>query len=121
MAQVKAIPEGYHSVQPYLHIRGAVEAIEFYKKAFGAIERMSMPQPDGRIGHAEIQLGDSVIMLADEHPEKEIYSPKHFGGSAVSIMLYVQDCDATYKQAKRRSQEPAGTCGPVLWRPYGGS
>jgi PhnB protein len=99
MSQVKAVPDGYHSVQPYLHIRGAAEAIDFYKKAFGATERMRMPQPDGRIGHAEIVLGDSCVMLADEHPEREIYSPKHFGGSAVSIMLYVDDCDATYKQA----------------------
>ena len=99
MPKVKAIPEGYHSIQPYLHIRGAADAIDFYKKAFGATERMRMPQPDGRIVHAEIQLGDSVIMLADEHPEKDIYSPKHFGGSAVSIMLYIEDCDAVYKQA----------------------
>jgi len=99
MSQVKAVPDGYHSIQPYLHIRGAAEAIDFYKKAFDATERMRMPQGDGRIGHAEIQIGDSVIMLADEFPEKDIYSPKHFGGSAVSIMLYVEDCDATYKQA----------------------
>ena len=99
MSQVKAIPEGYHSIQPYLYIRGAADALDFYKKAFGATERMRMPQDDGRIGHAEIQLGDSVIMLADEHPEKEIYSPKHLGGSAVSLMLYVEDCDAVYRQA----------------------
>jgi len=99
MSQVKPIPDGYHSIQPYLHIRGAADAIKFYKKAFNATERMCMPQPDGRIGHAEIQLGDSCIMLADEHPETGIYSPAHFGGSPVSIMFYVEDCDATYKQA----------------------
>jgi PhnB protein len=99
MSQVNAIPDGYHSVQPYLHIRGAVEALDFYQKAFGATERMRMPRPDGRIGHAEIQLGDSVIMLADEHPENGIYGPKHFGGSAVSIMVYVEDCDSVYQQA----------------------
>ena len=99
MTQVKAIPDGYHSIQPYLHIRGAVEALDFYKKAFGATERMRMSYPDGRIGHAEIQLGDSVIMLADEYPEKEIYSPKHFGGSAASLMFYVEDCDSVYHQA----------------------
>lgn len=99
MSQVKPIPDGYHSVQPYLHVRGAAEAIDFYKKVFGATERMRMPQADGRIAHGEIQIGDSCVMLADEYPEKEIYSPKHFGGSAVSIMLYVDDCDATYKQA----------------------
>src|SRR5215472_6931990 len=78
MSQVKAVPDGYHSIQPYLHIRGAAEAIDFYKKAFDATERMRMPQGDGRIGHAEIQIGDSVFMLADEFPEKDIYSPKHF-------------------------------------------
>jgi PhnB protein len=99
MAKAKPIPDGYRSVQPYLHIRGAADAIEFYKKAFGAKERMRMPEPSGRIAHAEIEIGDSCIMLADEYPEKQIYSPKHLGGSAVSIMLYVQDCDATYKQA----------------------
>ena len=99
MSPIKAIPDGYHSIQPYLYIRGAAEAIDFYKKVFGATERMRMPQPDGRIGHAEILFGDSVIMLADEHPEKEIHSPKHFGGSPISIMLYVEDCDAVYQQA----------------------
>ena len=99
MSHVKAIPDGYHTIQPYLHIRGAAEALDFYKKAFAATERMRMAQEDGRIGHAEIQLGDSVIMLADEFPEKEIYSPKHFGGSAASIMFYVEDCGAVYHQA----------------------
>ena len=79
MSQVKAIPDGYHSVQPYLHIRGAAEAIDFYKKAFGATERMRMPQKDGRIGHAEIQFGDSVVMLADEFPEQGHLQPEAFG------------------------------------------
>jgi PhnB protein len=99
MPQVKPIPDGYHSIQPYLHIRGAAAAIEFYKKAFGATERMRMPAPDGRLQHAEIEIGGSCIMLADEYPEKQIYSPQHLGGSAVSIMLYVENCDATYQQA----------------------
>jgi len=96
---VKAIPDGYHSVQPYLHIRGAAQAIEFYKKAFGATERFRMEQPDGRIGHAELQFGDSVIMLSDEFPERGIHGPTHFGGSPVSIMFYVEDCNAVYQQA----------------------
>lgn len=99
MSSVKAIPDGYHSVQPYLQIRGAAEAIDFYKKAFGATERMRMAHPDGRVGHAEIQIGDSCVMLADEFPEKGIYGAKHYGGSAVSLMVYVPDCDATYSQA----------------------
>jgi PhnB protein len=99
MSKVKPIPEGYHTIQPYLHIRGAAKALDFYKKAFGAVERMRMPQADGLIGHAEIQVGDSVIMLADEKPERGIYSPAHFGGTACSIMMYVEDCDAIYQQA----------------------
>lgn len=99
MSQIKAIPDGYHSVQPYLHIRGAAAALDFYKKAFGATERMRIAQPDGRIGHAEIQLGDSCVMLADEAIERDIFSPKHLGGSPVSIMFYVDDCDAVVKQA----------------------
>ena len=99
MPQVKPIPDGYHSIQPYLHIKGAVAALDFYKQAFNAKERLRMPQQDGRIGHAEIEIGDSIIMLADEHPEREIFGPKHYGGSAASIMLYVENCDAVYQQA----------------------
>jgi len=99
MPNTKPIPDGYHSIQPYLHIRGAAAALDFYKKAFGAKERMCMAEPDGRIGHAEIQLGDSCVMLADEVIERNIVSPKHLGGSPVSIMFYVDDCDAVYKQA----------------------
>lgn len=99
MSPVKPIPDGYHSVQPYLYIRGAAQAIDFYKKALGATETMRMPAPDGRLMHAEIRLGDSVVMLADEYPERQIYSPSHFGGSTSSLMLYVENCDAVYKQA----------------------
>lgn len=99
MSSVKAIPEGYHSLQPYLHVRGAAQAIEFYKQAFGAKEVMRMAQPDGKLGHAEVRIGDSVVMLADEAPEKGIYSPMHLGGSAVSLMFYVEDCDGVYRRA----------------------
>lgn len=99
MSRVKAVPEGYHSVQPYLYIRGAAEAIEFYKRAFGASERMRMARPDGRIAHAEIELGDSVVMLADEVPERGVRNPVDLGGSAASLMLYIEDCDAAYRQA----------------------
>jgi PhnB protein len=111
MSPVKAIPEGYHSVQPYLHIRGAAQAIEFYKRAFGATEIMRMPAADGRLQHAEIRLGDSVVMMADEHPERKIYSPAHFGGATSCLMLYVGDCDAVYRQAvtagAKSMREPA--------------
>ncbi len=96
--QVKLIPDGYHSIQPYLIIDNAAAAIDFYKKAFGAKERLRMER-DGRIGHAEIEIGDSCVMMADEHPEIGAYSPKHYGGSPVSLMVYVTDCDAVYKQA----------------------
>lgn len=96
---VKAIPEGYHAVTPYLIIKGAAEALEFYKKAFGATELFRMAQPDGKIGHAEIQIGDSRIMLADEFPEMKYVGPQTLGGSPVSIMLYVEDVDSVYNQA----------------------
>jgi PhnB protein len=96
---VKPIPDGYHSVTPYLIIKGAAEAIDFYKQAFAATELFRMQQPDGKIGHAEIKIGDSPIMLADEHPEMGHVSPKTLGGSPVSILLYVEDVDAVFKQA----------------------
>ncbi len=96
---VRPIPEGYHSVTPYLSIDGAAEAIEFYKKAFGAKELYRMPAPDGRIGHAEIQIGDSRIMLADENPEMGGRSPKSLGGSPVGLMVYVEDVDHQFQQA----------------------
>lgn len=96
---VKPIPEGYHTVTPYLIIKGAAEAIEFYKKAFGATEVFRMAQPDGKIGHAEVQIGDSRIMLADEFPEMGYLGPSTLGGSSVSILLYVEDVDAVFNQA----------------------
>jgi len=99
MSKPRPIPEGYHSATPYLIIKDAAKAIEFYKKAFGAKEMMRMSQPDGRIGHAEIKIGDSPIMLADEFPEMGARSPQSLGGSPVSILLYVEDVDAFAKQA----------------------
>jgi PhnB protein len=91
---VKAIPEGYHSVTPYIVVDDAARAIEFYRKAFGASELMRMPAPDGRIGHAEIRIGDSRIMLADEFPDMGARSPRAIGGSPVHLYLYVEDVDA---------------------------
>lgn len=99
MPTVQPIPDGYHTIQPYLHIRGAAHAIDFYKAAFAAVEILRLTQPDGSIGHAELRFGDSVVMLADEAPERAIYSPTYLGGSAVSIMIYVEDCDALYRRA----------------------
>jgi PhnB protein len=98
-SKVKPVPEGYHNVTPYLIVNGAARALDFYKRVFGATERMRMAGPDGKVGHAEIGIGDSVIMLADEHPEMGARAPGAFGGTAVSIMLYVDDVDATVKTA----------------------
>jgi PhnB protein len=99
MANVKPIPDGYHSVTPYLIIKGASDAIEFYQKAFGATELFRMPGPDGTIGHAEIRIGDSPIMLADEHPAMGYVGPATLGGTPVSLMIYVEDVDTVYNQA----------------------
>ena len=95
----KPIPDGYHTATPYLIIRGAADAIEFYKKAFGATELFRFPTPDGRIGHAEIKIGDSPIMMADEYPQMGYNSPQSLGGSPVSIMIYVKDVDTIFNQA----------------------
>ena len=95
----KPIPEGYHSVQPYLYFKNAADAIAFYEKAFGATERMRMVDKAGRIGHAEIELGDSCIMMADESEAVGAFSPEHYGGVPMSLMLYVEDCDVVYQQA----------------------
>ena len=95
---VKPIPEGYHSVTPYLVVDGAADAIAFYKHAFGAEEVLRMPMGD-RIGHAEIKIGDSHIMLADEFPERDIRGPKSRGGASTSLMIYVDDVDTTFRQA----------------------
>jgi len=96
---IKTIPDGYHSATPYLIISGATEAIDYYKKAFGATELMRIDAPGGKIGHAEIKIGDSPIMLADEFPEMGYKSPRTLGGSPVSIMIYVEDVDSVFKQA----------------------
>ena len=96
---VKPIPEGYHSVTPYLIIEGAGEAIEFYKQAFGAEELFRFPTPDGKVGHAEIKIGNSPIMLADAYPTMEYNSPKSLGGSPVSLMIYIENVDTVFSQA----------------------
>lgn len=96
---VKPIPDGYPQVTPYLHVDGAAQAIEFYKNVFGATERMQMPAPGGKIGHAELEIGDSVLMLADEFPDMGIRGPAAFGGTPVMISVYVEDVDAAYQRA----------------------
>ncbi len=99
MSNVKPVPQGYRTATPYLIIDGAAKALDFYKRIFGAVEKMRMPSPGGKVGHAEITIGDSIIMLADEHPEIGARSPRAFGGSGVGIMLYVDDVDVTVKNA----------------------
>jgi PhnB protein len=99
MATVKPIPEGYHSVTPYLYIKGAASAIDYYKNVFGAKEHVRMPGPNGRIMHAELQIGDSMIMLADENLQIDAKSPATLGGVASSLLLYVENVDAVTQKA----------------------
>ena len=96
---VKPIPEGYHSVTPALAIDGAADAIELYKRAFGAQERYRMPMPDGKIAHAELQVGDSVVMVSDSFDWSGVKSPRELGGTTVGIFVYVEDVDSTFQQA----------------------
>jgi PhnB protein len=98
--KVKPIPDEFHSLTPYLTVKGGAQAIDFYKRAFGAVERFRFPGPDGKtIGHAEIKIGDSILMLADESPMMGNRSPQSFGGTPVSLLLYVTDVDAAFKRA----------------------
>jgi PhnB protein len=92
------IPEGYH-ITPYLAVDGAAEAIEYYKEVFGAKERVRMDAPDGKIGHAELEIGGSIVMLSDTFPQFAAKSPKQLGGTSVSIFMYVEDVDAVVKKA----------------------
>ena len=106
---VKSVPDGYHTVTPYLIINGAAQALEFYKRAFGAAETVRMPDPKGRIAHAEMKIGDSMIMLADEHHEMGHRGPRTLGGTSVSILLYVPDVDTVFDRAIKagaKSQRP---------------
>jgi PhnB protein len=97
--KVKPIPDGHRTVTPYLAIKNAAKALDFYQRAFGAVESYKLMMPDGRVGHAEIRLGDSLIMLADEFPEYGGKAPDTLGGSPVSLHLYVADVDAFVKNA----------------------
>jgi PhnB protein len=99
MSNVKPIPEGFHNVTPYLHVRGAAAAIDFYKKVFGATEIMRMPGSNGKIVHAEIRIGDSIVMLADENPPAGIMSPQTVGGYSVGLHVYVENVDAVIQKA----------------------
>jgi PhnB protein len=106
----------YNTLQPYLIHKNCAAAIDFYKNAFAAVERMRMVSPDGRMGHAEIQIGDTTVMMADEHPEIGAFSPEHYGGSSVSFHFYTDNCDQSYERAlaagAKSVREPAD-------QPYG--
>lgn len=97
--KVNPIPDGYHSLTPYLYLKGAADAIEFYKRAFGATELFRMNRPDGKVGHAEIKIGDSPVMLADENPDMGALSPQTVGGCPLSFLIYVEDVDTVFAQA----------------------
>jgi PhnB protein len=111
MANVKPIPDGYPQVTPYLVVDGANAAVDFYNQVFGTTERMRLPGPDGKVGHCELQLGDSVIMLADEVPEMGARGPRSVGGTPVSLSVYVEDVDGVFERAlkagARSLREPA--------------
>ncbi len=98
-SNVKPVPEGYRTITPYLYVRGAAKALDFYKRAFGAVEKVRMPGPGGSIMHAEIRIGDSMLMLGDENPERGVKSPQAYGGPTGAIFLYVDDVDAWFKRA----------------------
>ena len=99
MGSVKPIPEGYHSITPYLFVRSAASAIDFYKNAFGATEIVRMVGPNGKIMHAELRIGDSIVMLADENPPTGVMSPQTVGGFSVGLHLYVENVDAVIQKA----------------------
>jgi PhnB protein len=115
MAKAQAIPKGYHTVTPSLFVAGAAKAIDFYKKAFGAEERMRFPSPDGTIMHAEILIGDSVIMLADEMPEQGGRGPKSFGGTPVNFFIYRDNVDAEWKRAIDAGATPITPLADQFW------
>lgn len=100
------VPDGYQFVTPYLTIQGAAEAIGFYTRVFGATVRMRLNAPGGKVGHAELQFGDSLVMLSDEWPEMGGTGPRTIGGTPVTLMLYVPDADATFEEAVSRGAKP---------------
>ena len=112
---VQPIPEGYHSLTPYLAVEDAAKAIDFYKEAFGAEELMRMPGPDGKIAHAELQLGDSKLMLSDPFPQSNVRPPSERGGPTASIFMYVEDVDATFEQAQRSGADVVSELEDMFW------
>jgi PhnB protein len=114
-AKVQPIPKGYHVVTPSFVVRGAAEAIEFYKKAFGAKELARMPGPDGKVMHAEIKIGDSIVMLSDEFPQMGSSSPQTVGGTSSSLLIYTRDVDALFNQAVAAGAKVAMPLSDMFW------
>jgi PhnB protein len=112
---VQPIPEGYHSLTPYLAVEDADKAIEFYKDAFGAQELLRMPGPDGKIAHAELQIGDSKLMLSDPFPQSNVKPPAERGGPTGSIFMYVEDVDAIFEQGQRAGAQVVSELEDMFW------
>jgi PhnB protein len=112
---VNPIPEGYHTLQIYLAVEDASKAIDFYKEAFGAEETIRMPGPDGSVAHAELQIGDSKLMLSDPFPQSNVRPPSERGGPTASIFMYVDDVDATFEQAQRAGATVVSELEDMFW------
>ncbi|QRN94403.1 VOC family protein [Archangium violaceum] len=114
-AKVQPIPKGYHVITPSLVVRGAAQAIEFYKKAFGAKDLSRMNGPDGKVLHAEIKIGDSIVMLGDEFPNMGAKSPESVGGTSSSLMIYTRDVDALFNQAVAAGAKVSMPVSDMFW------
>ncbi len=112
---VQAVPTGYHTLTPYMTVRDAARAIEFYKQAFGAVERGAMKGPDGKIMHAELIIGDSIVMLADEQPQFGALSPQSTGGTGMGLHIYVEDVDSAFDQAVKAGAKVEMPVGDMFW------
>src|SRR5690242_15202137 len=115
MPAVKPIPEGYRTVTPYLTVNDGAKAIDFYKRAFGAQEHGRVNGPGGKIAHAEIKIGDSIVMLSDEYPNAGNRSPQSLGGSTVNIFLYVNDVDSAFQQAVAAGAKVDAPVADMFW------
>jgi PhnB protein len=111
----KPIPEGYHTLTPYLAVDDAAKAIEFYKRAFGARERVSMPTPEGKIAHAELEIGDSLVMLSDPFPESTCKTPTELGGTSAGVFVYVEDVDDVVQQAVDAGAKVTAPVEDMFW------
>jgi uncharacterized glyoxalase superfamily protein PhnB len=112
---VKAIPEGYHSITPFMTVRDAARAIEFYKQAFGAVEKGVMKGPDGKVMHAELRIGDSIVMLTDEFPEFGSLSPQTSGGAGMGLHIYVEDVDSAFERAVKAGAKVEMPVSDMFW------